>query len=112
MKAKLTGIGTHGLYDLLESNGSPRDNMGCVGVEFKIGKREYSSFIPFPLDLVRERFDENGNKKAELLTDRLMQRIKKYVKDADMTDVENVLRLKMPYLLHAAIDYKLVYQRF
>ena len=87
-------------------------NMACVCVEFKIGRMEYGNFIPFHLDIVRERFYENGNEKAELLTERLMQRIRKEVGDADLTDVENVLRLKMPYLLHAAIDYELVHQRF
>lgn len=86
--------------------------MACVCVEFKIGRMEYGNCIPFPLDIVRERFDENGNEKAELLTERLMQRIRKEVGDADLTDVENVLRLKMPYLLHAAINYELVRQLF
>ena len=112
MKAKLTAIGTHGVYDPIEPNGAPRMNMACVCVEFKIGRMEYGNFIPFHLDIVRERFYENGNEKAELLTERLMQRIRKEVGDADLTDVENVLRLKMPYLLHAAIDYELVHQRF
>ncbi len=34
------------------------------------------------------------------------------VKDADMTDMENVLRLKMPYLLRKAINYEKVTQIF
>ena len=117
MKAKLTAIGTHGVYDPEELNGLPRMNMAQVCVEFKLGKRQYSRGIPFPLDLVREKFEMTQAAKSELLTKKLMELCVKEldregVKDYDLTDVENVLRLKMPYLLHRAIDYENVSQTF
>ena len=117
MKAKLTEIGTHGVYDPEELNGPPRMNMAAVYVEFKLGKRQYIRGIPFPLDLVREKFETTQAAKSELLTKKLMESFVKElerdgVKDYDLTDVENVLRLKMPYLLHGAIDYESVTQIF
>ena len=117
MKAKLTAIGTYGVYDPEEPNGLPRMNMAAVCVEFKLGKRQYSRSMPFPLDLVRETFETTQAAKSELLTKKLMDLCVKElerdgVKDYDLTDVENVLRLKMPYLLHKAIDYENVTQTF
>jgi len=117
MKAKLKAIGTCGVYDPEELNGLPRMNMAAVCVEFNLGKRQYSRHIPFPLDLVREKFETTQATKSELLTKKLMDLCVKElesdgVKDYDLTDVENVLRLKMPYLLHKAIEYKNVTQKF
>lgn len=117
MKAKLTEIGTYGVYDPEELNGPPRMNMAAVCVEFKLGKRQYSRSIPFPLDLVREKFETTQAAKSELLTKKLMDLCVKElerdgVKDYDLTEVENVLRLKMPYLLHKAIDYEIVTQTY
>ena len=117
MKAKLTAIGTYGVYDPEELNGLPKMNTAAVCVEFKLGKRQYSRHIPFPLDLVREKFEATQAAKSELLTKKLMELCVKElegdgVKDYDLTDVENVLRLKMPYLLHMAIDYENVAQTF
>lgn len=117
MKANLTAIGTFGVYDPEEPNGSPRMNMAAVCVEFKLGKHQYSRSIPFPLDLVREKFEMTQAAKSELLTKKLMDLCVKElesdgVKDYGLKDVENVLRLKMPYLLHKAIDYENVTQTF
>lgn len=117
MKAKLTAIGTYGVYDPEELNGPPRMNMAAVCVEFKLDKRQYSRSIPFPLDLVREKFKTTQAAKSEIITKKLMDLCVKElerdgVKDYDLTDVENVLRLKMPYLLHKAIDYENVTQTF
>ena len=117
MKAKLTAIGTYGVYDPKELNGPPRMNTAAVCVEFKLGKRQYCRSMPFPLDLVRETFETTQAAKSELLTKKLMDLCVKElerdgVKDYDLTDVENVLRLKMPYLLHKAIDYENVTQTF
>ena len=114
-KAKLTAIGTYGVYDPEELNGPPRINKAAVCVEFKLGTRQYSRHIPFSLDLVREKFETTQATKSELMTKKLMDLCVKElerdgVHDYDLTDVENVLRLKMPYLLHRAIDYKNVTQ--
>ena len=37
MKARLTAIGTYGVYDPVELNGISRMNMAAVCVEFRIG---------------------------------------------------------------------------
>ena len=116
MKAILTAIGTYPVYDP-DEKGIPKCNTGAVGIEFKIGRRQYSRHIVFPLDIVGEKFESTVNQKSELLADKLMERAIKEVKDDvmkgyDLTDVETILRLKMPYLLHRAIELRQVVQTF
>jgi len=116
MKARLTAIGTSLVYDP-DENGVPKVNMADVCVEFNLDKKRYSISIVFPIDVVGVRFDETQAIKSETLTKHLMGRIGKEldrqnVKDADMTDVENVIRLKMPYLLRKAINREIFTQTF
>ena len=117
MKAKLTAIGTYGVYDPEELNGLPRMNTAEVCVEFKLGKHQYSRSIPFLLDLVREKFKTTQAAKSEFLTKKLMESCVKEletdgVKDYDLKDVENVLRLKMPFMLRKAVNMEYFTQLF
>lgn len=117
MKAILTAIGTYGAYDPIEPNGLPQMNMAAVSVELSIGVYDILQYIPFPLDHVRTNFDNTSRAKSELLTKKLMDRIYMETarinqRDADLTDVENVIRLKMPYLLRKAINYETFIQEF
>ena len=117
MKARLTAIGTYGVYDPVELNGISRMNMAAVCVEFRIGKHEYSIHIPFPLDQMRCKFDDTSRAKSELITKKLMDKIYMAIamghqRDSDLTDIENVIRLKMPYLLRKAINDERVTQEF
>jgi hypothetical protein len=117
MKAILTAIGTYGVYDPIEPNGMPQMNMGAVSVVLRIGVYNILQYIPFPLDHVRANFDNTSRAKSELLTKKLMDRIYMETarinqRDADLTDVENVIRLKMPYLLRKAINYETFIQEF
>ena len=117
MKAKLTAIGTFGVYDPEEPNGMPRMNTGAVCVEFKLGRRHYSRSIPFPLDIVREKWETTREAKSKLLADKLMELVVRElerdgVDDFDLTDVNEVLHLKMPYLLQSATNYRNVTQTF
>lgn len=116
MKAKLTAIGTDLVYDP-DENGVPKMNMSGICVEFEIDGKRYDASIVFPLDVIRKKFEVTQSIKSKSLTNRIMKRAidkleKLNVKDADMTDMENVLRLKMPYLLRKAINYEKVTQIF
>ena len=117
MKAILTAIGTYGVYDPIEPNGMPQMNMAAICVELRIGEYEFLQEIPFPLDHVRTNFDNTSRAKSELLTKKLMDRIYMETarinqRNADLTDVKIVIRLKMPYLLRKAINYETFIQEF
>ena len=116
MKAKLTAIGNGLVYDP-DENGVPKMNASIISVEFEIDGKRYDASTVFPLDVMRKNFEVTQSIKSKSLTNHIMKRAidkleKLDVKDADMTDVENVLRLKMPYLLHKAINYEKVTQIF
>lgn len=117
MKAILTAIGTYGVYDPIEPKGLPQMNMASVIVELRIGVYDIIQYIPFTLDHVRANFDNTSRAKSELLTKKLIDRIYMEAarinqRDADLTDVENVIRLKMPYLLRKAINNETFIQEF
>ena len=116
MKAKLAVIGTALVYDP-DEKGYPKMNMADICVEFTTSKKEYCASVVFPLDGMREKFDETKSAKSEIIMKYLMKSIARELdrgneKDADVTDVENVARLKIPYLLQKAINYERVVQVF
>lgn len=109
-KAKITGC-------VAETVGTEMIN-AAIGVAFKVGGRyERYAHVVFPIETVKTDIDRNINQKSELLTEFLMKRVRKELEhwnegDADITDLENIMRLKMPFLLRKAVNMEYFTQLF
>ena len=108
-KAKITGC-------LVETVGIEMTD-AAIGVGFKVGRYERYAHVVFPIELAKENIDRNINQKSALLTERLMKYVRKELdywneSDADTTDLENIMRLKMPFLLRKAVNMEYFKQLF
>ena len=89
----------------------------AIGVAFKVGKYKRYAHVVFPIETAKTDIDRNINQKSELLTEHLMKHVRKELEywnegDADTTDLENIMRLKMPFLLRKAVNMEYFTQRF
>lgn len=108
-KAKITGC-------LVETIGIEMTD-AAIGVGFKVGRYERYAHVVFPIELAKENIDRNINQKSELLTERLMKYVRQELEhwnegNADTTDLENIMRLKMPFLLRKAVNMEYFKQLF
>ena len=108
-KAKITGCMT-------ETVGSSMTN-AAIGVGFKVGRYERYTHVVFPIESAKENIDRSINQKSELLIGYLMKYVRKELEhwnegDADTTDLENIMRLKMPFLLRKAVNMEYFTQIF
>ena len=108
-KAKITGC-------VAETVGIEMTN-AAIGVGFKVGRYERYVNVVFLIETAKENIDRNINQKSELLTERLMKCVRKELEywnegDADTTDLENIMRLKMPFLLRKAVNMEYFIQIF
>jgi len=108
-KAKITGCMT-------ETVGSSMTN-AAIGVGFKVGRYERYTHVVFPIESAKENIDRSINQKSELLIGYLMKYVRKELEhwnegDADTTDLENIMRLKMPFLLRKAVNMEYFTQLF
>ena len=88
-----------------------------IGVGFKVGRYERYAHVVFLIETAKENIDRNINQKSELLTEHLMKCVRKELDhwnegDADTTDLENIMRLKMPFLLRKAVNMEYFIQIF
>ena len=100
-KAKITGC----VAETVDSSMT----IASIGVSFKVGRYERYAQVGFPIETAKTDIDRNINQKSELLTEFLMKCVRKVLEhwnegDADITDLENIMRLKMPYLLRKAVN--------
>ena len=89
----------------------------AIGVAFKVGRYERYVNVVFHIETAKENIDRNINQKSELLTERLMKYVRKELEywnegDADTIDLENIMRLKMPFLLRKAVNMEYFTQIF
>lgn len=89
----------------------------AIGVGFKVGRYERYAYVVFHIETAKTDIDRNINQKSELLTEFLMKCVRKELDhynegDADTTDLENIMRLKMPFLLRKAVNMKYFTQLF
>lgn len=108
-KAKITGC-------VAETVGIEMTN-AAIGVGFRVGRYERYANVVFDIETAKTFIDSNINQKGELLTEYLMQNVRKELKDwnegdADTTDLENIMRLKMPFLLRKAVNMEYFKQIF
>lgn len=108
-KAKITGC-------VAEIVGIKMTN-AAIGVGFKVGRYERYAHVVFPIETAKTDIDRNINQKSELLMKYLMKYVRKELEhwnegDADTTDIENIMRLKMPYLLRKAVNMEYFKQLF
>ena len=108
-KAKITGC-------VAEMVGTDMTK-AAIGVGFKVGRYERYAQVGFPIETAKTDIDRNINQKSELLMKYLMQNVRKELDhwnegDADTTDLENIMRLKMPFLLRKAVNMEYFTQRF
>ena len=108
-KAKITGC-------VAETVDTDMTN-AAIGVGFKVGRYERYAHVVFHIETAKMFIDSNIIQKSELLTEYLMQNVRKELKewnegDADTTDLENIMRLKMPYLLRKAVNMEYFKQIF
>jgi t-SNARE complex subunit (syntaxin) len=108
-KAKITGC-------VAETVGIEMIN-AAIGVAFKVGRCERYAQVGFPIETAKTNIDRNINQKSELLTEHLMKNVRRVLEhwnegDADTTDLENIMRLKMPFLLRKAVNMEYFTQRF
>ena len=108
-KAKITGC-------VVETVGIEMTN-AAIGVGFKVGRYERYAHMVFHIETAKTFIDSNIIQKSELLTEYLMQNVRKELKDwnegdADTTDIENIMRLKMPFLLRKAVNMEYFKQIF
>ena len=102
-KAKITGC-------VAEMVGTDMTN-AAIGVGFKVGRYERYAHVVFPIEIAKESIDRNINQKSELLMKYLMKNVRKELEDwnegdADTTDLENIMRFKMPFLICKAVNYE------
>ena len=108
-KAKITGC-------VAETVGIEM-TQAAIGVAFKVGRYERYANVVFPVETAKTDIDRNINKKCELIMEYLMRYVRKELEywnegDADTTDLENIMRLKMPYLLRKAVNMEYFKQLF
>ena len=108
-KAKITGC-------LAETVGIKMTN-AAIGVGFKVGRYERYAQVAFPIETAKADIDRNINQKSELLTEHLMKHVRNELDywnegDANTTDLENIMRLKMPFLLRKAVNMEYFTQLF
>lgn len=108
-KAKITGC-------VAETVGIEMTN-AAIGVGVKVVKYERYAYVMFNIETVKTDIDRNINQKSELLTKHLMKQVRKKLDywnegDADTTDIENIMRLKMPFLLRKAVNMEYFKQIF
>lgn len=108
-KAKITGC-------IAETVGIEMTN-AAIGVGFKVGRYERYANVVFPIEIAKDDIDHNINKKSELLMEYLMKYVRKELEDwnegdADTTDLENIMRMKMPFLLRKAVNMEYFTQIF
>lgn len=108
-KAKITGC----VVETVDSNMTK----AAIGVGFKVGRYERYAHVVFPIESVKENIDSNINTKSEILTEYLMKYVRQELEDwnesdADTTDLENIMRLKMPFLLRKAVNMEYFTQIF
>ena len=108
-KAKITGC-------LAETVGIEMTD-AAIGVAFKVGRYERYAHVVFPIEIANTDIDRNINQKSELLMKYLMKCVRKELDhwnegDADTTDLENIMRLKMPFLLRKAVNMEYFTQLF
>ena len=89
----------------------------AIGVGFKVGRYERYAHVVFPIEIAKTDIDRNISQKSELITERLMKQVRKELEywnegDADTTDLENIMRLKMPFLLRKAVNMEYFKQLF
>lgn len=108
-KAKITGC----VVETVDFNMT----IAAIGVGFKVGRYERYAQVGFPIETAKTDIDRNINQKSELLMEHLIKHVRKeldYWKegDADTTDLENIMRLKMPFLLRKAVNMEYFKQLF
>lgn len=108
-KAKITGC----VAETVDSSMT----ISAIGVGFKVGRYERYAQVVFPIEIAKTDIDRNINQKSELLTEHLMKQVRKKLDywnedDADTTDLENIMRLKMPFLLRKAVNMEYFTQLF
>ena len=108
-KAKITGC-------VAETVGTDMTN-AAIGVGFKVGRYDRYAHVVFPVETAKTDIDRNINQKSELLTEHLMNNVRKELKYwneryTDTTDLENIMRLKMPFLLRKAVNMEYFKQTF
>ena len=108
-KAKITGC-------LAETVGIEMTD-AAIGVAFKGGRYERYAHVVFPIEIANTDIDRNINQKSELLTEHLMKHVRNELDywnegDANTTDLENIMRLKMPFLLRKAVNMEYFTQLF
>ena len=108
-KAKITGC-------VAETVGTEMTN-AAIGVGFKVGRYERYAHVVFPIETAKTDIDRNINQKSELLTEFLMKCVRKKLEhwnesDADITDLENIMRMKMPFLIRKAVNMEYFVQTF
>ena len=91
--------------------------IASIGVGFKVGRYERYAQVAFPIETAKDNIDRNIKKKCELIMEYLMRYVRKELEywnegDADTTDLENIMRLKMPFLLRKAVNMEYFTQRF
>lgn len=96
-------------------------NTWAVWMEFCVGNKRIRKHVRLVLavDLLAVRYEETKEAKSEHLTRKLMEYARRGLEDEgtdtaniDFTDVENVVRLKMPLLLRKVINYENFIQEF
>ena len=103
--------------------GCVAETVGCsmtyaaIGVGFKVGRYGRYAHVVFDIETAKTFIDSNIIQKSELLTEYLMQNVRKELKDwnegdADTTDLETIMRLKMPFLLRKAVNMEYFKQQF
>lgn len=108
-KAKITGC-------VAEMVGTEMTK-AAIGVGFKVGRYERYAQVGFPIEIAKTDIDRNINQKSELLTEHLMKNVRKELEywnegDADTTALENIMRLKMPFLLRRSVNMEYFIQIF
>ena len=108
-KAKITGC-------VAETVGTEMTK-AAIGVGFKVGRYERYAQVGFPIEIAKTDIDRNINQKSELLMEHLMKNVRKELDhwnegDTDTTNLENIMRLKMPFLLLKAVNMEYFTQIF
>ena len=108
-KAKITGCVAE-MVDIEMTN-------AAIGVGFKVGRYERYAHVMFPIEIAKMNIDRNINQKSKLLMEYLMKNVRGELEhwnegDADTTDLENIMRLKMPFLLRKAVNMEYFKQLF
>ena len=108
-KAKITGC-------VVETVGTDMTK-AAIGVGFKVGRYERYAHMVLHIETAKTDIDRNINQKSELLMKYLMKYVRKELEhwnegDADTTDLENIMRLKMPFMLRKAVNMEYFTQIF